>query len=321
MTSESLPPGEPAGIGPDLVIQIARRRPAELVVITDPLLLRARAQQLQLPLSISEFFPDKKPSPQQAHTLTVLPVALRTNVTAGILNPANAIYVLETLQQAASLCEHKLADALVTGPVHKGIMNQAGIAFSGHTEWLAQHAGVKKTVMLFVHEQLRVALATTHLPLAQVPSAITKAELRSTITVLHQALRAQFHLEAPRIVVCGLNPHAGENGYLGREEIDIITPLLDEMRQEHFHLTGPLPADTVFTQKNLKAADAVLAMYHDQALPIVKYIGFGHAVNMTLGLPYVRTSVDHGTALDLAGTGKADVGSLKAALSLALALV
>jgi 4-hydroxythreonine-4-phosphate dehydrogenase len=312
-------PGEPAGIGPDITIQLAQLAwDAELVVIADPDLLLARAKEIQLPLSLIEFDPNKEPEPHQIGTLRVLPVSLSAPVQAGLLNPANASYVIKTLEIAANLCQQKTAAAVVTGPVHKGVMNQAGIAFTGHTEFFANFCRVNHTVMLFVIDQLKVALATTHLPLADVPRAITKDSLRATLRVLHQGLKEQFHIASPRILVCGLNPHAGENGYLGREEIDTITPLLNELRDQGFHLEGPLSADTIFTPKQLEQADAVLAMYHDQALPLVKYIGFGHAVNVTLGLPFVRTSVDHGTALDIAGSGKADAGSLIAATKLAL---
>ena len=317
-----LTPGEPAGIGPDIIIQLAQKAwGAELVVIADPDLLLSRAKQINLPLTLRACDPASPPQSQAAGTLTILPMALSSKVEVGLLNPDNAAYVIKTLEKAASLCQQKMAHAVVTGPVHKGIINQAGIAFTGHTEFFARFCQVDHTVMLFVVDKLKVALATTHLPLSQVSNAITRESLRATITVLHRALKNYFHLESPRLLICGLNPHAGENGYLGREEIDTITPLLNELRErEHFHLEGPLPADTIFTPKYLENADAVLAMYHDQALPLVKYLGFGHAVNVTLGLPFVRTSVDHGTALDIAGTGKADVGSLEAAVKLAMVL-
>lgn len=327
-------PGEPAGIGPDITIQIAQQEwRAQLVVIADPTLLAERAKQLNLPLNLITFDINAPIAVQPKGSLYILPVALKDSVTPGILNVKNAAYVMETLTIAADLCMQKKAQAVVTGPVHKGVINQANISFSGHTEFFAERAKVKSTVMLFVVQSIRgsfadeprndeaslkVALVTTHLALSAVPTAITTEKLRDTITLLHQALKQQFQIEQPHIAVCGLNPHAGENGYLGREEIDVITPTLNELNQNGFQLVGPLSADTMFTPKQLKQVDAVVAMYHDQALPLVKYIGFGHAVNMTLGLPFIRTSVDHGTALDVAGTGQADAGSMMAALKLAL---
>lgn len=314
-------PGEPAGIGPDITIQLAQSAwPSELIAIADPDLLTARAKQLNLPLEIIHCDLKAEPNVHQAGTLKVLPVKTDHPVVAGKLDPHHAPYVLRTLELAAELCEKQTAAAVVTGPVNKESMNAAGIPFTGHTEFFAQHAKVTHTVMLFVVDDLRVALATTHLPLAQVAAAITKKRLRLVLSILQRELRKKFALTHPRILICGLNPHAGEGGYLGREEIDIITPLLNELRLEGYDLVGPLPADTLFTPKHLATADAVLAMYHDQALPLVKYVGFGNAVNVTLGLPYVRTSVDHGTALDIAGTGQADAGSMQAALQLAQTL-
>jgi 4-hydroxythreonine-4-phosphate dehydrogenase len=314
-------PGEPAGIGPDITIQLAQSDwSVELVVIADPALLQARAQMLKLPLNIISCDLQSTPKAHRATTLNVLPVQTTHSVTPGKLDPIHASYVLHTLNLAAELCERQSAAAVVTGPVNKENMNAAGIPFTGHTEFFAQHAKIPHTVMLFVVEKLRVALATTHLPLAQVSAAITKERLRLVLSILQSELQKKFRLAHPRILICGLNPHAGEGGYLGREEIETITPVLNELRQEGFDLIGPLPADTLFTPKHLATTDAVLAMYHDQALPLVKYLGFGNAVNVTLGLPFVRTSVDHGTALDIAGTGQADAGSLKAALALAIQL-
>ena len=314
-------PGEPAGIGPDVTIKIAQQEwLAQLVVIADPDLLAERAKQLNLPLKLIPFDVNAPAAVQPKNALYILPVALKSPVKAGELNADNADYVIETLMIAAALCLQKKTDAIVTGPVHKGVINQANISFSGHTEFFAERAGVKSTVMLFVIDQLKVALVTTHLPLSAVPQAITKEKVRDTLSILQHALKKQFKIKSPRIAVCGLNPHAGENGYLGREEIDVIAPVLRELNQEGFTLSGPLSADTIFTPKQLEQVDAVVAMYHDQALPLVKYIGFGHAVNMTLGLPFIRTSVDHGTALDVAGTGRADAGSMVAALELALSL-
>jgi 4-hydroxythreonine-4-phosphate dehydrogenase len=317
-----LTPGEPAGIGPDITLELAQQSwPAELVVIADPDLLSARAAQLGLSLHLLECDLQTPPKAHQAGTLNILPVKLNAEVQTGKLNPANADYVIRTLDLAASLCLQKKASGIVTGPVHKGIINQAGIAFTGHTEFFAQQSHVSHTVMLFVVDQLKVALATTHLPLADVPAAITKERLALVLDTLIHGLTQQFQLASPRILVCGLNPHAGEGGYLGREEIDVISPVLQTFREQDYLIEGPLPADTIFTPKHLQQADAVLAMYHDQALPLVKYVGFGHAVNVTLGLPFIRTSVDHGTALDMAGSGHANAGSMKEALALCIKLV
>jgi 4-hydroxythreonine-4-phosphate dehydrogenase len=250
--------------------------------------------------------------------LCVLPVPLRAPATPGKLEERNAAYVLDTLRLAARLCGDGTLQGLVTGPVQKSIINVAGFTFSGHTEFLAELAQVPRVVMMLATAGLRVALATTHLPLSAVPAAITRELLHEVLTILDHDLRTRFHIDAPRILVAGLNPHAGEDGHLGREEIDVITPALDAARANGMQLIGPLPADTLFTPKYLEHADAVLAMYHDQGLPVLKYKGFGQAVNITLGLPYLRTSVDHGTALDLAGTGRADPGSLFYALDVAL---
>lgn len=314
-------PGEPAGIGPDVTLQIAQQPwNASLLAIADPDLLRERAHTLNLPINIIECDPTSIPK-HQAGSLHVFPIRLNTHVEAGKLNAMNASYVLRTLETASRLCAQQEADAIVTGPVHKGIINQSGMHFTGHTEFFADFCHVDQTIMLFVIDQLKVALLTTHLPLKDVPAAITKERLRTIITLLNTELKRHFHLESPRIHVCGLNPHAGENGYLGREELDTIDPTLAELRAEGINLTGSLPADTIFTPYHLNNTDAVLAMYHDQALPVVKNIGFDRAVNMTLGLPWVRTSVDHGTAVDIAGTGKADAGSMSAAIKLAIQLV
>jgi len=317
-------PGEPAGIGPDIVLQLAQEKiPAELIVVADPNLLKQRAALLGLSIQLEIITEENLTAARISHpgVLKVLPVTLATEAVPGVLNPLNSAYVLECLTLASKLCLEKRADAMVTGPVHKEIMNAANIAFTGHTEFLAEVCGVKQTVMLFVVDQLKVALATTHLPLVKVSAALTQELLLSRMRILHAALINQFGIAEPRILVCGLNPHAGEGGYLGREEIDTITPALTLLRDEGMHAIGPLPADTIFTPKQLEKADAVLAMYHDQALPLVKYIGFGHAVNMTLGLPFVRTSVDHGTALDVAGTGGADPGSLRAAIEVAIGVL
>ena len=308
-------PGEPAGIGPDLLITLAQSGfTGGVIAIADPDLLRARARVLGLPLDILP--PERLPSP--AGGLRVLPVALAVPATPGRLDPANAPYVIATLKAAVEACNSGLADALVTGPVHKGVINDAGIPFTGHTEFLAAATHTPRVVMMLATPGLRVALATTHLPLRAVSDHITRESLDEVLRILHGDLQRHFGIRAPRILVAGLNPHAGEGGHLGREEIDIIIPCLEALRAEGMHLVGPLPADTLFTPHQLQGADAVLAMYHDQGLPVLKYKGFGQAVNITLGLPIIRTSVDHGTALDLAGSGKADRGSLQLALATAL---
>jgi 4-hydroxythreonine-4-phosphate dehydrogenase len=317
-------PGEPAGIGPDIVCALAQEPCAvQRVAVCDPQLLSSRAQQLRLPLTIRAFDPAAR-NPSAAGEIAVLPVALRAPTRPGRLDPANAAYVLETLDRAADLCLDGSADALVTGPVQKSVINDAGIAFSGHTEYLADRCGGVLPVMMLIAPEttppLRVALATTHLPLRAVADAMRSDRLESVLRILHADLRSRFGIRAPRVLVCGLNPHAGESGHLGREEIEIIAPLLERLRGEGLDLDGPLPADTLFTPGVLANADAVLAMYHDQGLPVLKYAGFGSAVNVTLGLPIVRTSVDHGTALDLAGSGRADAGSLRAAFALATTL-
>ncbi|MBC1186958.1 MULTISPECIES: 4-hydroxythreonine-4-phosphate dehydrogenase PdxA [Kluyvera] len=315
-------PGEPAGIGPDLAIQLAQRDwPLELVVCADGRLLTERATLLGLPLTLLPYSPEKPAAPQRAGTLTLLPVALHAEVIPGTLNVANGGYVVETLARACDGCLSGEFAALVTGPVHKGIINDAGVAFTGHTEFFEERAGAPKVVMMLATEELRVALATTHLPLKAVSDAITPDLLREVITILHDDLQNKFGLAEPHVLVCGLNPHAGEGGHMGTEEIDTIIPVLEEMRAKGMNLSGPLPADTLFQPKYLDHADAVLAMYHDQGLPVLKYQGFGRGVNITLGLPFIRTSVDHGTALELAGQGKADVGSFITALNLAIKMI
>ncbi len=309
--------GEPAGIGPDLCVQLAHAGLLDgVVAIADPELLRQRASLLGLPLTIRLWQGEAGP-PCQAGELWVKATPLAEPVTAGRLQVANAPYVLETLRLAVAGALAGDFCGIVTAPVHKGIINDAGIAFTGHTEYFQDYCGVPQVVMMLATEGLRVALATTHLPLRQVADAITPALLRQVISILHGDLVSRFGIARPRILVAGLNPHAGEGGHLGREEIDVITPVLETFRTQGMQLTGPLPADTLFTPKLLHDADAVLAMYHDQGLPVLKYKGFGAAVNVTLGLPVIRTSVDHGTALDLAGTGRADCGSLKVALAYA----
>ena len=319
----AITPGEPAGIGPDLCIMVAQQPPpdVQMVVIADRTLLQQRADLLGLPISLRAFDPTQPPVASSAGILDVLSIPLTAPVHAGRLDPANSRYVLTTLQVACDKILGGELDALVTGPVHKGAINEAGIAFTGHTEFLAAYCKQELTVMMLATPGLRVALATTHLPLHKVPGAITRDSLSQVIDILHQDLVEKFGLVNPRILVCGLNPHAGEGGHLGREEIDIIEPVLAEKRRAGMTLIGPLPADTLFTEKYLRDADAVLSMYHDQGLPVLKFKGFGNASNITLGLPLVRTSVDHGTALDLAGSGAATTGSLHHAIATATDMV
>ena len=313
----ALTPGEPAGIGPDLCVGFAQsRRQEHLVAVCDPQLLEGRARQLNLPLNINTYEPGSGWASSEPGNLTVLPVSVAEPVTPGKLNRGNAAYVLETLRRATAGCQTGEFSALVTGPVHKGIINDSGKAFTGHTEFLAELAG-GTPVMMLACPGLRVALATTHLPLCEVSNAITPESLKEIIEILHRDLVNRFGIAKPRILVCGLNPHAGEGGHLGTEEITVIEPVLKYLRSEGLDLQGPLPADTLFTPHYLDRADAVLAMYHDQGLPVLKHRCFGNAVNITLGLPIIRTSVDHGTALDLAGSGNAHLGSLEAAAYMA----
>jgi 4-hydroxythreonine-4-phosphate dehydrogenase len=313
--------GEPAGIGPDLAVQLAQAGHShEIVAVGDPDLLRQRAALLGLPLKLEAFDPQREPVSQPAGTLGILPCHLATPCNPGELEPANAGYVLQTLERTIDCCQQGSMTAMVTAPVQKSVINDAGIAFSGHTEFLAQRTGTDRVVMMLATPGLRVALATTHLPLAAVPAAITGSLLEEVIGILQRDLQRRFAIAQPRIAVLGLNPHAGEAGHLGREEIETIEPTLERLRANGMNLLGPLPADTAFNPKVLQQCDAVLAMYHDQGLPVLKYAGFGQAVNITLGLPIVRTSVDHGTALDLAGTGQADSGSLRYAIDCAVAM-
>ncbi len=314
-------PGEPAGIGPDLCLQLAQQDlPYQLIVIANANLFQQRALELKLPIQIKAFDSNAKRTSHVAGSLTVINIDLATAVISGKTNLLNSPYVLETLKVATQGCINGLFDAMVTGPVDKGIINDAGIAFSGHTEFIAEITG-GYPVMMLATPGLRVALATTHLPLKDISAAITPECLNKVISVLEHDLRTRFKIPKPKILVCGLNPHAGENGHLGMEEIEIITPVINNFKQQGINIIGPLPADTLFTPKYLDTADAVLAMYHDQGLPVLKYQGFGNAVNITLGLPIIRTSVDHGTALDLAGTGKANLGSLLFAIQTALTMI
>jgi 4-hydroxythreonine-4-phosphate dehydrogenase len=317
----ALTPGEPAGIGPELCVQLAQQsHPAELVALCDPELLTARAATLGLPLQLLPFVPGDRPTSLPPGQLRVDPVArLRSPPEPGRLDTANARYVVETLIAACRGCRRGRYDAVVTAPVHKGVINDAGVAFTGHTELFAECCAAQP-VMLLAAPGLRVALATTHLPLRDVPGALSRRVITDVLQTLLTDLPRRFGIAAPRIAVCGLNPHAGEGGHLGREETDIIVPVLERLRAAGADLRGPLPADTAFLPTVLADTDVVLAMYHDQGLPVLKHLGFGRAVNVTLGLPIVRTSVDHGTALDLAGTGRADPGSLAAALDMAIAM-
>lgn len=313
----AITPGEPAGIGPDLAVALAGRAlDARLVFIADPALLIERARLLGVALNCADFEPGSEPPPD---TCEVLRCPLGAPVVPGRLTTTNARYVLDCLDYAARGCLEGRFDAMVTGPVHKGIINDAGIPFTGHTEYLAAWAGAAP-VMMLAADDLRVALVTTHLALRAVPDAITHDAVRYTLETVQRELRGKFGIAAPRIAVCGLNPHAGENGHLGREEIDVIAPVIAECVAAGIDARGPLPADTVFTPTVLDGVDAVVAMYHDQGLAALKALGFGRAINLTLGLPFVRTSVDHGTALELAGTGRASAESFEAALALAVTL-
>jgi 4-hydroxythreonine-4-phosphate dehydrogenase len=312
--------GEPAGIGPDLCIMLASHDlPARIVVVADRYLLQARARLLGAPVSCVEF--DARAAPAAARErLVVAHVPLAASVIPGRLDPANSQYVLRTLELAARGCLDGTFDALTTAPVHKGVINDAGFPFTGHTEFLAEHTGAPHVVMMLAGGGLRVALVTTHLPLKDVARHITRERLETTLRTLRHDLVLRFDLAHPRIAVAGLNPHAGESGHLGREEIEVIIPVLEALRNEGFDLVGPLPADTLFNPERLRGTDCVLAMYHDQGLPVLKYVSFGAGVNVTLGLPMIRTSVDHGTALDLAGTGAANPGSLIEAVGCAAEL-
>jgi len=320
MTTIALTAGEPAGIGPDLCVLLAQQtQPARVVVLADRDLLKARAAQLGLPLVLADWQGRDSPPPRSG-VLEVMHHPLAVTAIPGQLDPANSRYVLDTLTSAARGCLDGSFATVVTAPVHKGVINDAGIPFTGHTEFFAELTGTPLVVMMLVGGGMRVALATTHLPLKDVPAAITRDSLSAIIRILHHDLVTRFRLAQPRILVAGLNPHAGEGGHLGREEIDVIAPVLDALRSEGMNLEGPLPADTLFNRSYLERADAVLAMYHDQGLPVLKHASFGSGVNVTLGMPIVRTSVDHGTALGLAGSGKIEAGSLRAAIELALEL-
>ncbi|BBI98413.1 4-hydroxythreonine-4-phosphate dehydrogenase 1 [Ferrigenium kumadai] len=311
--------GEPAGIGPDLCVRLAATSAAEpFVVIADKSLLQQRAAQLGVGLRLQDYVAGR---PAQPDILSVIHVPLAVPCRPGTLDAANSGYVLEMLRRAVQGCQRGEFSGMVTAPVHKGIINDAGIPFTGHTEFLAEQTGTPLVVMMLVGGGMRVALATTHLALREVPDAITAPLLEDVLRIIRRDLQRRFGIAQPRILVAGLNPHAGEGGYLGREEIDVMIPVLDRLRDEGFDVSAPLPADTLFTPHKLSQCDCVLSMYHDQGLPVLKHASFGQGVNVTLGLPIIRTSVDHGTALDLAGTGKADSGSLLEALKLASEMV
>ncbi|ATU46322.1 4-hydroxythreonine-4-phosphate dehydrogenase PdxA [Acinetobacter junii] len=311
--------GEPAGIGPDICLNLANREDLRpVVVLADIDMLKQRIEQLGLEVELVLYSGQTEPSLNGQ--LYVEHIALAKPVILGCLDAENASYVLEQLHRSADYALSGKSVGVATAPVQKSIINDAGIVFSGHTEYYQEFAHVERVVMMLATKTLRVALATTHLPLRDVPDAITQERLHQVIDILIHDLKTKFKINQPRILVCGLNPHAGEDGYLGREEIDVINPVLEEYRAQGVQMSLSLPADTLFTSENLKDADAVLAMYHDQGLPVLKSQGFGEAVNITLGLPFIRTSVDHGTALSLAGTGQAKASSLHVAVDLALDL-
>jgi len=330
MKSNALPlvitSGEPAGIGPELCLQLARQpQDQPLVVLADKILLQQRAAQLGLKVQLHDYSAQQS-TPLPAGHLRVLHVPLAQPAQAGRLNPVNSLYVLDLLRRAVQGCQSNQQEpgefsGMVTAPVHKGVINDAGIPFTGHTEYLAEQTHTKQVVMMLAGGGMRVALATTHLPLREVANVITAELLESVLHIIQRDLARRFGIAQPRILVAGLNPHAGEGGHLGREEIDIMIPVLDKLRAEGINVSAPLPADTLFTPQRLAQCDCVLAMYHDQGLPVLKHASFGHGVNVTLGLPIIRTSVDHGTALELAGTGKADAGSLLEAIRMASEMV
>jgi 4-hydroxythreonine-4-phosphate dehydrogenase len=311
----AITPGEPAGIGPELLLRFHREHPEfRLLAVADPDLLRQTATALALDVKIREWRGENE---LPGGEINCLPVRLHQPARPGILDPRNSAYVLDTLRHAVRLVGEKQAAALVTGPVHKGVINEGGFSFTGHTEFLAELAGGVRVVMMLAAPGLRVALVTTHLPLRNVADALTAEKLEDVIRITHDALGRKFGIDRPRLQVLGLNPHAGEGGHLGREDDDIIAPVIDRLRADGLNLEGPVPADTAFNPQRLEHCDAVVAMYHDQGLPVLKHMGFGRSVNITLGLPFIRTSVDHGTALDLAGSGKADTGSLHEAVRVA----
>jgi 4-hydroxythreonine-4-phosphate dehydrogenase len=312
----ALTPGEPAGIGPDLAVALPAPPDADLILVADPAMLAARARLLGVPFDV-RIWPGRG---ERQPAVYVLPVAAARAATPGVLDPANSRYVIDCLRRAVHGCTSGEFAGLVTGPVHKGVINDAGIPFTGHTEFLAAESGTPQVVMMLAAPGLRVALATTHLPLAEVSRAISTEHLTRVLQILHADLRTRFGIADPLILVCGLNPHAGEGGHLGREEIEVIEPVIGQLQRQGLRLRGPVPADTAFIPTSLAGIDAVLAMYHDQGLPVLKHHDFAHAINITLGLPFPRTSVDHGTALELAGSGRADATSIAAAIRFAVEL-
>lgn len=318
----AITPGEPAGIGPDICLMLSQFSWSnELVLFACPRLLEQRKQTLKLTTILKMWDPTKPIAKSEPGSLWVYPVPLAAPCIPGQLNKDNAKYVIHCIEEAVKACQQGHTDALVTGPIQKSIINDAGIPFCGHTELLAALTHTKKVVMMLASPTLKVALVTTHLPLTEVPAHITQQNIEDTLRILMHDLKERFGLDDPTIFVAGLNPHAGENGHLGREEIDIIIPVLEKLRRQYKNIIGPLSADTLFIEKNLRQADAFVAMYHDQGLPVLKALGFGHAVNITLGMPIIRTSVDHGTALDLAGTGAADPTSLSEAIHMAQQMI
>jgi len=317
----ALTSGEPAGIGPELCLAAARAQlPVELVCLADRNMLAERASQLGWAITLRDYDPNTRRA-HESNTLTVLHTPLAVTSQPGKLDKRNARYVLDLLDRAIQGTVSGEFAAIVTAPVHKGVINDGGVPFTGHTEYLAEHTGGALPVMMLAAPGMRVALATTHLPLKDVSAALTIDSLLKTATIIDADLRKWWGIPSPRIAICGLNPHAGEGGYLGREEIDVISPAIQLMRERGIQATGPLPADTAFVPQMLEQCDAVLAMYHDQGLPVIKHAGFERTVNITLGIPILRTSVDHGTALDLAGTGRADPRSLMAAIELASRII
>lgn len=312
-------PGEPGGIGPDLICQIAQRQHSfELCAVADPDLLHDRAERLGLPLNVQTIEAGTAAKPQAAGSLTALPISMTHSVRIGVALPEHASYVLACLDAAVDACQSGAAGAMVTGPINKASIVDAGFDFSGHTEYLAKRTATERVVMMLASDVMRVALVTTHLPLQKVSAAITADDVTATASIVLRELRTRFSVDEPVVAVCGLNPHAGEQGHLGHEETDTIGPACEQLRAQGVKLLGPLPADTAFTPKILQQVDAVIAMYHDQGLPVIKYASFGSTVNVTLGLPIIRTSVDHGTALDIAGSGKASDSSLRAAIAMAV---
>lgn len=316
-------PGEPAGIGPDIVIMALQKKwPVELIICADINLLLNRAKQLNLPLKLRLYNSKISPAPSMPGEGLILNITLKNRIIPGKLDVKNNTYVINTLKTAAQRCILNEFSALITGPIHKAIINKGGIPFFGHTDFLAKISNTKKTVMMFHNNKFRIALVTTHIPILSVPQFITKQSISDTIIILIEGLKKYFNIIYPKIYVCGLNPHAGEFGYLGQEEIQIIIPTLDNLRKKNnCHIIGPLPADTIFQKKYLDNADVILTMYHDQGLPVLKYAGFDQSINITLGLPFIRTSVGHGSAINLSGTGNITSNSINQAISTSIDMI